>query len=621
MALNKDIQLILPKVPESDDDDSQVEIFDVTNILKFDKLNVRDLSASDSHNMSIKEFIKGLESEQLKDNGNVDVDDNIDLPPMKGLDNWAGSAEVDKEIESDLLTNVGDSLGSTIENEPVTISNSGCSSRNNRPRFLIDLIPKTDELASTSVKQPVDEIWDILKSQEEVASDLAKRKEQAKREYNDHKEWCKRQDKAKANYVPDPAIGDFIDNEITLVSFDSSETDDASEKNYKSSDSPKKVLDFQAPEEGERYYKEAAKALVQERLALEATKLEEERLANLEIARQRRIQARKEEAESNKKRQEAAKLQKKHDAMVNVLLASTFPANGSLFYSPTISHQQPMSCLPLKKNIWESHVHLTCTTAVWALPAVANMLCFPQFRAIQLCQIEATPRFHFVLECSENSEEWEQINQQIIPNSVGETFGDIFRVSEHHDVFDLSQLSLYSRAVDGLPKSTRALYNPDVETCIGIFRDTHNAEAVLEVLKSPHECGAKIVGLRTAYMTELQKSVAQPMFSVLVDSFNSQIPILVICIAGTNCREKWENFLGPLDPSLARRLAPKSIRAIFGKTKEDNVVWVSRTSFNIEPKIVRAEASFFFAGRFQNKEIETAEEATKRLVNALIDIY
>jgi len=630
MALSKDILVTLPKVPESDDDDSQVEIFDVTNILMADKLNGRGMNslASDSNNMSIKQMIKDLESEQSKDNS--DVNDENDLQAIEVIAPVSWPSEFDKDIDSDMITNVSDRVndidpaeleGSSLEIQQVSISNNSPSSRDNRHKFTINLIPKAEELVSTSVRQPVDEIWDFIKSQDDVASDLAKRKALANREYNDHKAWCERQIKAKANYVPDPAVGDFVDNEITLVSFDDSETDDAIEKNCKSSDSPEKVLDFKTPEEAELYYKTASKALLQQRLAFEAQKLEEERIANLEIARQRRIQARKEEAELKKKRQEALRVEKKHAEMVNVLLASTFPANGALFYSPNISHQQPISCLPLKKNIWDSHIHLTCTLATWALPAVANMLCFPQFRAIQLCQIEAIPRFHLVLELTENSEEWEQITRQIIPNGLGAKFGEIFKVTAHHDVFDLSQLSLYSRAIDGKgQKYTRILENPEVETCIGIFRDVHNVEAVLQVLKSPNECGAKLVGMRTVYMTKLQKSVSKPMFNVLTDSFNSQMPILVICIAGRNCREKWENFLGPLDPDLARRLAPRSIRAVYGRSKEDNVIWISRTSFDIEPKIVRAEASFFFAGRLPNKEKETAEEVTKRLVNAIINI-
>jgi len=630
MALSKDIQVTLPKVPDSDDDDSQVDIFDVTNILKVDKLNGRGMNslASDLNNMSIKQMIKDLESEQSNDNGNVD--DKIDLAAIEGIDHVSWPSVVDNEIDTSIITNVSDKVhdihhakltGSSLKIQQVSISKNSRSSRDNRHKFTINLVPKADELASKSGRQPVDEIWDFIMSQDDVASDLAKRKAQANREYNDHKAWCERQSKAKANYVPDPTIGDFVNNVITLVSFDDSETEEAIEKNCKSSDSQEHVLDFKTPEEAERYYKTAAKALVQQRLAFEAQKCEEERLANLEIARQRRIQARKEEAEANKKRQQAARIEKKHVAMVNVLLTSTFPANGALFYSPNISHHQPISCVPLEKNIWESHIHLTCTAAAWVLPAIASMVCFPQFRAIQLCQIEAIPRFHLVLECMENSEEWEQITHQIIPNGLGAKFGEIFRVTEHHDVFDLSQLSLYSRAVDKKgPKYTRRLENPRVETCVGIFRDVHNAEAVLEVLKSPRECGANLVGMRTAYMTELQKSVAQPMFNVLVDSFNPQIPILVICIAGRNCREKWENYLGPLDPDLARRLAPKSIRALYGRSKADNVIWVSRTCFNIEPKIVRTEASFFFAGRLPNKEKETAEETTKRLVNALVNI-
>jgi len=624
MALSKDIKVTLPKIPESDDEDEQVEIFDVNNILKLDKLSVVDMNCLglDSDKKTIGEFIKENEAAHQENDGYSNEKTNFSAIEEGGKYAWP--SEVDKDTDSDMITNVCDRVedidqielrGLPGENPVERTPKSNNSIKKTRSTILIDLTPKT-EASSISTRQPVDDIWEFINSQDDVATKLAKRKEIAKREYEDHKAWCERQERAKANYIPDPEIGDFVNNEITLVSFEDSETENVDEIK-----TPKSLLDLQTSEQAELYYKKAAKALVSKRLELEAAKLEEERLANLEIARQRRIKARKEEAEQKKKQEEALRLQKKHDAMVKVFVMSTFPINGELFYSPTISHQEVISCLPLKNNIWESHIHLACTAANWALPVIAFSICLPEFRAIQLCQIEADPRFHLVLECTEHSKDWERIKNLIPPSNMGVKLGDLFRLTELHDAFDLSQLSLYSRAAKE-KRSTcpRLLEHPTTETCVGIFRDFHNVEAVLEVLQSPTNCGAALVGLRSVYMTDLQKTVAQPMFNVLVESFEPNIPLLVVCIAGKNCRENWENFLGPMDPDLARRLEPGSIRARFGKSKEDNVIWVSRTLFKIEPKTVRAEASFFFAGRIPSKEIEVVDDATKRIVSALISL-
>jgi len=613
MDFSEDFVKALPNIPDSDDGDEPVEIYDVSKILEADKLNKKDFNCRPEYlDKTIGDLIKDQEAELMKISTGSSNDNNFVTTN--------GSLQCETETDTSMITNVGgvvddiwervDLDKSTITNKPNSIPAVGKQDRSKVP--LIDLrASKTHAGVSKSEKVPVDDIWDFINSQEDAAKRLAIRKEKAEREYQEHKAWCERQAKAKANYVPDPAIGDFVNNEITFVSLDESSVEEVSPV--------KKPLEFNTPEEAEQYYKTAAQALLQQRLALEARKLEEERLANLEIARKKRIKARMEEAEYKRKQQAIQRARRKYDAMMKVLLESAFPVNGELFYSQNISHQEPVSCLPHKKNIWENHIHLTCTLASWALPTVSYCISLGEFRAIQLSHSTSEPRVHLVLECSQNSQEWEAIRNAIPPNGVGVTIGDSFRVVDDHDVFDLSQLSLYSRATDG-EQPKRLLERPNIETCIGIFRNIKDYDAVLEVLKSPAECGAKLVGMRTAYLTEKQKKIARPMFNVSIDSFDEHSPLLVLCISGTNCREEWDNFLGPLDPQLARRLNSESIRARFGQSKDENVIWVSRTFFKIEPKTVRAEAAFFFAGRVDGDDAEAAENASKRIISAMIPL-
>lgn len=129
------------------------------------------------------------------------------------------------------------------------------------------------------------------------------------------------------------------------------------------------------------------------------------------------------------------------------------------------------------------------------------------------------------------------------------------------------------------------------------------------LLEAPKSSGLSLIGMRYVKLSEETLSKAKVTLSSLRGMEAGGM--LVLAIRGPQASSRWSNLVGPTDPILARQTDPHSLRALFGKGVDKNIV---RNVPNI-PKNSLRELIFFFGGRM--KDESSAIQSQANLCNLL----
>ncbi|NPB06658.1 MAG: nucleoside-diphosphate kinase [Aquificae bacterium] len=133
-------------------------------------------------------------------------------------------------------------------------------------------------------------------------------------------------------------------------------------------------------------------------------------------------------------------------------------------------------------------------------------------------------------------------------------------------------------------------------TLIIVKPDAMEKGALGKILDRFIQEGFKIVGLKMFRFTprtagEFYKVHRErPFFNELVE-FMSSGPVVAAVLEGEDAVRRVREIIGPTDSEEARRVAPNSIRALFGTDKGKNAVHASDS-----PESAKEEICFIFSG-------------------------
>ena len=134
----------------------------------------------------------------------------------------------------------------------------------------------------------------------------------------------------------------------------------------------------------------------------------------------------------------------------------------------------------------------------------------------------------------------------------------------------------------------------EIEQTLGIIKPgfIDNIEDIQDII-SKH--GFTIVQSKKLHLTETQakefyhEHSHRSFYFGLVEYMISG-PCVVMMLERSNAIKQWRSLMGPTDPSKAKQSHPDSIRALFGKSIQNNVVHGSDSQ-----QSAQRELSFFFS--------------------------
>lgn len=128
------------------------------------------------------------------------------------------------------------------------------------------------------------------------------------------------------------------------------------------------------------------------------------------------------------------------------------------------------------------------------------------------------------------------------------------------------------------------------------------------------EQALEICGLRMVYLDDIQR---EEYFKLFFEEFKAgdswDRPVLAVAVRGIEAHRKVEAIIGHFNPETARRTEEKSLRALFGRSRNQNCVL---QVFNVNTK-QSLELKYWFGGRVTKEEQQLGSDQRVSFISLL----